>query len=229
MPNFIKLNDTVRFGITTVNTSNGQTATADATPAWFAYKNDADTIVTSGLFNLRTGYIGTYRANFVANAANGFASNDFVEIHASALVNSIYGRALVRSFVIDDVVDANVVEVSGIPVAMADDVYYAAIKFIRDSNNIQDEYTVQWYKNSLVLASGQVTNGTLSVYNTNNSNALFTNKAVAYFSINHGGMRYNESTPANMAVSGEPYIAYANGTINAATRTWANVIGLDVL
>lgn len=225
MAEYIKLNDTVRFGIITSNPATGQTASADATPAWFAYKNDSDTIVTSGFFTLRSGLVGTYRANFVASAANGFASNDFIEVQASALVGGIYNRAIVRSFVIDDIVDTNVVQVSGVTVQVASDVYYANIKLTKDGINNQDEYTVQWFKNSTVLASGDITNAAVSAYTTNSNNSLFTNKVLNYFSINHGGLRYNET--ANLIASGEAYLVITSGTIDGFTRTWSNICGID--
>lgn len=227
MAEYIKLNDTVRFGIITTSPTTGQTANADATPAWFAYKNDSDTIVTSGLFSQRSGLVGTYRANFTANTSNGFASNDYVEVQASALVGGVYNRAIVRSFVIDDIVDTNVVQVSGVTVQIASDVYYANIKLTKDGLNSQDEYTVQWFKNSAVLNSGDITNPAISAYTTNSNNALFTNKQLNYFSVNHGGLRYNETV--NVVVSGEPYLVMTSGTIDGFTRVWSNLCGIDYI
>jgi len=232
MSEFVSLGDTVYFGMTVHNPSGSVSnlMNADTTPVWASYVDASDTIKQQGTFTLRTGIVGTYRASLVASAANGYASGNYVEIHASGVANNVQGRAIIKSFVINDVFDCNVVQISGQRINYSDvagPIYFAGIKFIHDGITPSDEYVVQWFKNSTPLASGQVTNAALSVYNTNSNSSLFTHKVLNYQSINHGTLRYNEVT--NIAVSGEPYLAVASGTIDGATRTWTNPIGLDYL
>lgn len=228
---FVSLSDTVYFGCTIHNPSGGALINADTTPVWNSFINNSDTITQQGNFTGRTGMVGTYRANLVASAANGYASGNYVEIHASGVVGGVQGRAIIKTFVINDVFDCNIVQVSGTPIAYTDlvpnPIYFAGIKFVHDGITPDDEYIVQWFKNSTPLASGQVTNGALSVYNTSANGSLFINKRTDYQSVSHGAMRYNE--PTNIAVSGEPYLAVASGTIDGATRVWTNPIGLDYL
>jgi hypothetical protein len=229
MSEYISLGDIVRFGITISNPSGGALINADETPRFYFYRNNSDIIAMQGNFVSRANLIGTYLGSGIVSVTNGFAANDFIEIHASGKVNNVQGRAIIKDFVIDDIYNVNVLTISGIPVTVDDDTFFANIKFIKDSANSRDEYVVQWFKNAVPLASGQVTNAALSVYRTNENTALFTNKIISYSSVNHGGLRGEESTAANLAYSGEPYMAVASGTIDSATRVWQNIIGLDYL
>ena len=293
---YVALGDTVRFGICITNPSGliANLVNADETPRWYAYTTTSgDNPLMQGAFTARSNLIGTYTGNFACTSANNFITGDYVEVHASGKVNAVQGRAIVKTFVIDDlfrtnviqisgvavdsvpavnvvrvsgqfvknplevntiqvsgqfvknplevnvvqvsgvgtqltsVVNANVVSVSGIPVGATDDIYFAAVKFVRDSVVPDDEYVVNWFKNSFSLPSGNVTNGAISVFNTANNTSLFTNKVLTYQSVSHGGMSYNE--PINLATSGQIYMAIVSGTISGATRTWSNPIGLDYL
>jgi uncharacterized repeat protein (TIGR01451 family) len=245
---YIQLGDTVQFGITVSNPSGSiaNLINTDVIPRWFAYTSTSgDNPLMQGNFIARANLIGTYTGSFACTSANNFLTNDYVEVHASGLVNGVQGRTIVRSFRIDDLykanviqvsgvyvgltssVDANVTTISGVPVGPTDDVYYAAIKFIKDSTVPEDEYSVHWFKNSYSLPSGSILNPAISVYNTNSNASLFTNKILNYQSVNHGGLRYNETT--NLAISGEAYIVITSGTINGAVRNWTNIVGLDYL
>ena len=231
MSEYVELGDVVRFGITTHNPSGGALINTDETPRWSTYINANDTPTQEGAFTQRTGLTGTYRGTITASVGNGYAAGDFVEIHASGRVTGIIGRAVIKSFVIDDLYKTNIISVSGTRVhyndIVAPAVYFAGIKFVKDSTVPRDEYIVQWFKNSIPLASGQVTNPALSIYRTSDNTSLFTNAVLNHFSVSHGGLRYNE--PTNLAVSGEPYMAIASGTIDGSTRVWNNPIGLDYL
>jgi hypothetical protein len=270
MSEFVSLGDVVRFGITISNpNASGALVNADETPRFYAYRNNLDTITLQGNFVLRTDLVGTYRGSGIFNAGNGFSAGDYVEVHASGKLNGAVNRAIVKSFVINDVFDANlvqingssiaptnvvnanVIQVSGVYVAPADEVnanvikvsgvlvhyndlvnptiFFSNIKFIKDGLNNRDEYTAQWFRNASPLPSGQVTNPAISVYRTSDQTALFENKVLNYFSVKHGTLRAEESTVANLAYSGEPYLAITSGTIDGATRQWQNIIGLDYL
>lgn len=112
---------------------------------------------------------------------------------------------------------------------VAEDVYFSNIKYVKDATVPEDEYTVSWYKNNQILSSGQITNPALSVFQTSNGNAIFSNGVMTYATPSLGVVRYNYNTAASLLASGEPYIVMASGTIDGATRTWGQLVGLDYL
>lgn len=111
---YVELNDTVRFGISIHNPSGGALINADETPQWYVFEDASDTPTLNGEFSKRTGLDGTYRGSFQATAANGFEHNKFYEIHASGQVNNTIGRALVFSFVLNDLYRSSLYSVSGV-------------------------------------------------------------------------------------------------------------------
>lgn len=293
---YVALGDTVRFGITLTDPSGSLPVliNADETPRWYVYTTTSgDNPLMQGNFGLRTNLMGTYSGVFVASSANNFITGDFCEVHASGKVNNVVGRAIIKTFVLDDLYKANVIQVSGLYVTpstivdanlteingsgivfydelpanmvkisgvsvatsnyvedkvwnarqdqhntnetfgsginkITQNLYFANIKFDKDSTVPQDEYNVNWFKNALPIVSGQITNPALSVFKTDGTNgSLFTNKVMNYANVNMGTVRYNEVT--NLAVSGEVYLAVASGIIDGLTRTWQNLIGLDSL
>ncbi len=161
MTQFIKFNDVYKFGVTTHNPSGGALKSADELPRWSVFEDDSDTPILDGLFTLRTGFIGTYRGSFHASGVSGFNSNGYYEIHASGKVDSIVGRAIIDSFVIDDVVCADIVKVSGsvLPGAFID---VNVIEISNDptaADNIELMYDGTGYTDTTAPASrGQVDN-----------------------------------------------------------------------
>lgn len=236
MSEYISLGETVYFGITVHHPSGGFLVNTDETPRYFAYKDEDDTPLLEGDFTQRTGLIGTYRGKFSVSAGNGFGKGNYVEIQVSGKVDGVIGRALIKSFVIDDLEqvipsavwnanqnDYNIPNTFG---AQNNPVYFAAIKFVKDTQNSQDEYAVQWFKNSLPLNNGDVTNPALSVQNLTGNTALFENEILNYNNVATGTLRYNASA---VTASGEVYIVITSGTIDGQTRTWSNPIGIDYL
>ena len=112
MSEFIKLDDTVRFGVVTYNQS-GVPVAADTTPKWYVYEDDTDTVVLTGNFTQRTSLPGVYRGIFGASGVSGFEAFKYYEVHASGTVNSISSKTIIKTFVVDDVFNANIVQVSG--------------------------------------------------------------------------------------------------------------------
>jgi hypothetical protein len=231
MSEYVALSDTVRFGITVHSPSGitNQLTNTDETPRWYVYTSTSgDNPLMQGNFTARAGLIGTYTGNFVASSTNNFVTGDYVEVHASGKVQTVQGRSIIKTFVIDDLYKVNVIQMSGVPVDPITDTFFANIKFIKDSVVPADEYSVQWFKNSSPLASGATTNHAISVYKIDGTNtSLFTNKVLGYTNINHGALRYNETT--NIQTSGEGYMVVTSGTIDSATRRWQNIVGLDYL
>ncbi len=107
----VKTDDVVRFGAVTHNPSGGALINADEVPRWRVFEEASDTSILSGLFTQRTGFIGTYRATITASEANGFDPNSFYEIHASGKVNGIVGRAIIKTFVLDDIFNSNLMHI----------------------------------------------------------------------------------------------------------------------
>lgn len=112
---------------------------------------------------------------------------------------------------------------------VSEDIYFANIKYIKDATVPEDEYTVSWYKNNQIIPSGSLTNPALTVYQTSNGNTIFANGVMTFASAAIGAVRYNYNTAASLLASGEPYLVMASGTIDGATRTWGQLVGLDYL
>lgn len=142
MSEFVKLGDTFRFGVVTHNPSGGALKTADELPRWSVFEDSSDTPILEGAFTLRSGFIGTYRSTFNATLGNGFNSTGFYEVHASGKVDSIVGRAIIKSFVLDDIYNANMVQISGanLPGAFVD----SNVKYISDDATAADNLELQY-------------------------------------------------------------------------------------
>jgi hypothetical protein len=255
MSEYMSLGDTIRFGITITNPIGGALINADETPRWYVYTSTSgDNPLMQGAFSARANLMGTYNSSFVASSANNFITGDYCEVHASGKVSGTVGRAIIKTFVLDDLYSTNVIQVSGVRTPtianavwdeprnnhlqnecfgsglaqLSNQSYFAAIKFVKDSTVPDDEYTVQWFRNFVPIASGDITKAAISVFKTDGTNgSLFTNKVMNYTNVNDGAVFYSEST--NLAVSGQAYLAITSGTIDSATRMWSNVIGLDYL
>jgi len=254
---FVSLGDLVYFGITTHSPSGiADLVNLDETPRYFMYKNASDTIVLQGNFILRDGLKGTYHASGTISTGNGFSTGDYVEVHASGKYNAVVNRDIIKTFVIDDTYNANLVKISGVDAGSSNyindkvwqanltqytgnntagsglnkiiaDVYFANIKFVKDGTVPRDEYTIHWFKNSQQVGHSGVTNPALSVFRTNIGTALISNAVLNYNNEFNGSIRYNE--PTNLATSGEPYLAVTSGVIDGAVRVWSNLVGLDYL
>ncbi len=253
MSEYIKLGDVTYFGITITHPSGGMLYNADETPRYFLYRNASDTPSISANFIQRANLIGTYRGSGDITVGNGFAAGDYVEVHASGKVSDLVGRAIIKTFIVSDMF---CVQVTGIDSTannqirdnilnatlsnfntnetvgsglnkICSNIYYAGIKFIKDSTVPRDEYLVQWFRNSLPVSSGEVTNPALSVYKTSDGLALTENKVLTQTSVYNGVLRYNETS--SLVVSGEPYLVTTSGTIDGSLRIWSNPIGLDYL
>lgn len=111
----VSLGDTVRFGITLSNPGlSGQLSNADETPRWYVYTSTSgDNRLMQGNFGARANLIGTYSGVFVASSANNFVTGDYVEVHASGKVCNVVGRQIIKTFVIDDIFRANIVQING--------------------------------------------------------------------------------------------------------------------
>jgi len=94
----IALDEVLHFDAITSNASTGAAADADSTPSWACYEEDTDTAIQSGNFTKRTSLTGNYRASVTLSAANGFEVGKWYSIVASATVNSVAGKGVVKHF-----------------------------------------------------------------------------------------------------------------------------------
>lgn len=256
MSEYIKTNDTVYFTANFYHPISGYSRAPDVTPQWLVYENNGTSSILNGSMAARTNVPGSYFGSFVASVANGFDVGAFYDVQVSGSIDSITRVASVKQFVLDDIynvnivqvsgeyvssgfetLDANIVSVSGTPVSINDfrtdisgldqDIYFAAIKYVADATNNRDEFAVHWFKNDQPVSSGSLTNPRISVYNTATGASVLAGQAMTYASPNIGVVRYN--TVTTLLASGEPYLVETSGTIDSITRTWRSIVGVDLL
>ncbi len=262
---FVSLEDTVKFGINTHNVS-GIRVNADETPRWYVFEDNSHDFLLSDLFIARSGnnneFVGKYNGYFDASGVTGFESGKYYEVHASGKVNNSVGFDVIKSFVIDDIFDTNIVQVSGNDITgndvtdfhappsgisnavwkepisdhlnngtfgsgidrLLDDLYYADIHYTKDANNIRDEYTVYWFKNTAVVPSADITNPALTVFNTSDGTKYISDQTLDFIG-EEGILRHN----GGLIPSGEPLLMVASGTINSEVRVWKKLAGLSLI
>ena len=101
------------------------------------------------------------------------------------------------------------------------DVYTAIVTLTLDSSNTKDRYLVEFYKNAVPCAHGDVTGPTISVY-TEASGSLLINTATLTEVATLGFYAYDEGT--NRITRGLGYYAKTSATIGGSTRTWVTSI-----
>jgi hypothetical protein len=251
MSEYISLNDVVYFTANFYHPASGFSCVADVTPAWLVYESGA-ALILQGDMTARGEATGSYWGNFVASDGNGFASARYYDVQVSGTVGGITGFAKVKDFVVGDIYDVNVVQVSGGYVHLNDladhtiqgltdygaltvddlgyldqDIYFAQIKYISDVTNDADEFAVHWFKNDQPVSSGELTGPCISVYNTATGEAKLEHQSMNYASSVLGVVRHNQS-PMVLA-SGEPYLVEVSGVIDWDVRTWRSIVGIDLL
>lgn len=115
---YYRLEDTIRFGVTTTNPSGGALTDADSIPRWSVFEDAGDTPILQDDFGKRVGLEGTYRGFFDASGVTGFESGKYYEIQASGAVDSVEGRAIILNFELDDIFDSNLLQVNGVAVTL---------------------------------------------------------------------------------------------------------------
>jgi hypothetical protein len=93
------LDEVVLIDVITSHPTTGAATDADSTPTFAVYEEVTDTdIGVGGNLTKRTSLTGNYRGQFTASAANGFELGKFYTVVASATVNAIAGKCVVRTF-----------------------------------------------------------------------------------------------------------------------------------
>lgn len=247
---FVKLNDTVNFVSTTYNIS-GVSKHADITPKFWVLENNNHTPIVTNVDMVPVthgtiGFSGVYRGEFVVDGANGFQIGDRCQVLVSGQVD---GRSafdhpwqfLVVSGDFDDMPTPTGISYavweektalhprwdtfgSGVHVASGDWAYYANIKFTKDTSN--DEYTVDWYRNSVPVPSSEISTPQLQVIKRADGTDLIATTTMDFISISIGTTKKNEGT--NRMTDGEAAIAKTTAIIDGQNRTWLKLLGRDV-
>lgn len=225
MTEHVQTGDTVRFGAVVHNPSGGALIDADETPRWYVFEEASDTHIEDGLFTKRSGLTGTYRGSITPSGGWIYDADSYYEIQASGKVNGIVGRAIVKTFVLDDIFHADVKKVSGVPVGLDTDLYYADIHYVKDAANAQDEYTVVWFKNAAIQPSSAISNPAFSVLSTATQSKVISDQTLDFIGID--GVLRHTSTP--LTASGEPYIVVTSGTIDNGNRVWEKAVGISLI
>lgn len=226
-----KQNDYVHFSVVCHNPSGGALAAADSTPWFRVEKMNAlsPTQVLTGNLSANAMMVGRYDGYFYTSGTM-FDEDAHYQVWVSGTVVGTSDIMPVKSFIVKNAPDVNVTRVSGQFVNGNDfgsNLYYANIKFNKDVINSRDEYTVNWFKNSRPLSSGNFTNPALTVCRTDNGTAIFANQQMTYANSSIGVVRYNDSV--NLTASGESYLVIASSTIDGSSRRWEQLIGIDSL
>jgi hypothetical protein len=183
--------------------------------SFFLEANNLDVIAT-GNIPVNVEYWRTVRAS----GNNGLPRVDMVRIN-NLPISGV------------NVVDANITQLNGVAVSGVDGitlasgnfVYYADIRFHKDTGNTRDEWSAQWYRNDGPLGSGAITSPVLQVINITTGTDLIASSGMSYVSINVGTVKYYENT--NRTTAGENYIAKCSATIDGQTHNWQKLVGRD--
>ncbi len=135
-----------------------------------------------------------------------------------------------------DVVSANITHISGQPVNLqavqtipsGQFPYFCEVRIERDTSNLTDEYTGTWYRNALMVPSGEIITPTIQVIRRSNGTNLIGlagPSGMVHISPSLGAVKYDEKT--NFITAGEPYIVLLSATIDGLNHSWPKIIGRD--
>lgn len=236
----IKLGEIVHFDVTLHSPSvSGQSKNADEVPKFWVFEEENDTgiIAASGMRN-RTGFPGLYTGYFAASSANGFEATKFYNVVASGKVESIFSLEKAATFYVENNSFDDIASTSGIirqnldktgyvldPSQSGSFIYYADIRFHKDSSNSRDEYSCQWYRSDGPIPSSQISIPVLQVIDVTNGANLIASGSMSHVNINVGTVKFYESSSRTTA--GENYIAKCSATLDGSVRNWQKLIGRD--
>jgi hypothetical protein len=95
------LNSTIYLDFTTHDPTTGGVSDADSTPSVSVFEDDGSTSMYNPTVTKRAGQTGVYTAKIIATKANGFGLGKSYNVIADATVNSIQGKACIRTFQLD--------------------------------------------------------------------------------------------------------------------------------
>lgn len=124
----------------------------------------------------------------------------------------------------NDLLQVDVRQSNDVAVTALADLYHADIQFTRDQANNQDEWTVSWLKNGVMVTTG-ITTPTIKATKRVDGTDLFA--ATAMTQIGTTGAYKLDQTGANRVTIGEAVLVVASATIDAATRAFPRLISRD--
>lgn len=231
MLEYVKTEQSVYFSVIGHHPASGFLSALDVTPKYWVDKRiDNSNTKLFGLYDMAvdSSVPGKYNGFFYTSGTM-FNNGDYCEVYVSGRCYGTADVILAKSFRINDVYNANVVQTSGSAISpfFGKDIYYAQVRFTKDNLNGRDEYTILWYKNDAPVYSGGISNMGLSVYRGNDHATVFQNQSLHYVNNYWGTLRYNYSSSA--LASGEAYLVATSGVIDGQMRTWQSLVGIDAL
>jgi len=206
------------------------------------------TILISKNGNAYAAGAGTFAEIGSGNYYYEFAQS---EVNTNGWVQGFFGQANLRDYncVVDiisyDKFDDVRLGLSGLPNAIAGTVngiltdnantdsvlnrnfpsiYYADVNYVKDDTNTRDEYTITWFKNNQILATG-VVNTYLNVYKRTDGTNLITNQACSQIG-SIAAFKY-DATGAERQSIGEAIYVLVSGHIDGNPRQWGGLYGRD--
>ena len=105
------------------------------------------------------------------------------------------------------------------------DVYHADIQFIRDSENLIDEYTVTWFKNGVRVVSG-IQSPLLQVFKRSDGTDLVPPNTMDFIG-NTGSCKFDVTVLAQRQSLGDSYLVVASSVIDQGNRGFSWILGRD--
>lgn len=166
----VKTNDVVMFSQNFYHPSSGDSIAADTTPVWYVYPNSSGISVLDGVMVARTDIVGSYYGMFHASGYLGFDVGSFYDVQVSGAVEGRNGFNSVKQFVLDDIYDVNLVQVSG------DIISLNSLK--ADVSNLDTTVSSRMPTTHIDATTGTVDNVTLVATTTTNSDMRGTDNAM---------------------------------------------------
>ncbi|MFM7008541.1 MAG: hypothetical protein ACKO0Z_04310, partial [Betaproteobacteria bacterium] len=238
----VPLDEVIHFDCITHNATTGAVSDADSTPTFAVYEESTDTdIGVGGNLTKRTSLTGNYRGSFTASAANGFELGKFYNVIASATVNSVAGKAVVKSFRIvaaettvgfKDVAPdwgkvrnpTTSVDLSGTTIATTQQVNAIKLGGVTVTATTSITFPAACTVATTTGAVGSVTGAVGSV--TTVSTGAITSGSFAASAINAAAIAADAITDAKVA--SDVTIASVTGAVGSVTGAVGSVVGLTV-
>lgn len=226
----VAVNQVVIFNVATHSPSGGHSQAADETPRFWVFENenDAPIIAASSLVE-RVGFPGFYRAKLNTLSPTFSVGNSY-SVLVSGKVDGIKGFLPIDFIAVTGTPQVNIVAITGsaiTSVSFNPHVYFARIRMDRDTTNGFDEYVARWYRNDIILGSGELLSPTINVIKVSDGTDLIPSTGMSYISTNTGNVKYIESVAGRKISVGDPYIIRVIATIDGGSRIWEELLSRD--
>lgn len=123
------------------------------------------------------------------------------------------------------VYDALFLGSGNLSVVLASDYYHADIQFTRDQANTQDEWSVIWFKNGVVVSGASVSSPTIQLVKRSDGSDLQASTAMTQ--VGSTSMFKKDLTSTARVTVGEAVYAIVTASIDSTTRSFPRLIGRD--